>query len=353
MKTTRLDRVRNDYAGKRALVTGGFGFKGTWLALMLRMLGADVAIVGVKRPTDFGARLNFADLLIDAHEGDVRSEAFADLVQAFDPDYVFHLAAQPIVLEGYKNPVETFSSNVMGTVRVLEAIRRIEKPVSVVNVTTDKVYRDVQKAEPYIEGDELGGLDPYSSSKSCSELVTLSYRESFFNDTNKEVVTCRAGNVLGGGDLSADRIIPDIVRARRNGTSVAIRNYNSVRPYEHVLDALYAYILLAAGQMKWTTLQSEYNIGPNDDCLLTTGEIAEYARRELGVSLDIQHNAHAPHETEVLRLNSDTFRSEFDWAPKFESPEEILDETFAWYIRTEAEDETAVTLDQVRSYLNA
>lgn len=354
MTKTRLDRVRDAYSGRSALVTGGFGFKGTWLALMLRTLGAQVTIAGHKNPDrDLSETVDFAELSIDTHELDVRSTEFADLVSKIEPDYVFHLAAQPIVLEGYQNPQETFSSNVMGSVNVLDAVRKLSKEkVSLVNVTTDKVYRDVQKTEGYIESDELRGLDPYSASKSCSELVTFAYRESFFSTGGKSVSTCRAGNVLGGGDYSANRIIPDIVRAVNADEPVGVRNFESIRPYEHVLDALYAYVLLASRQYDDPRLAGEYNIGPNDDCLMRTREVVDYAQRRYGLKIEDKSDPTAPHETEVLTLNSELFRRTFNWAPKYDSKDQILRETFDWYTLVETNDATTTTLNQIRGYLN-
>lgn len=354
MTTTRLDRVQDAYSGRSALVTGGFGFKGTWLALMLRMLGAKVTIAGHKNPDrDLSETIDFASLTIDTHELDVRSSDFTDLVDRVQPDFVFHLAAQPIVLEGYLNPQETFSTNVMGTVNVLDAVRNLAKEkVSVVNVTTDKVYRDVQKTESYVEGDELRGLDPYSASKSCSELVTFAYRESFTKDGAKTISTCRAGNVLGGGDYSSNRIIPDIVRALNADEAIGVRNFESIRPYEHVLDALYAYVLLAARQYDDSALAGEYNVGPNDDCLMRTREIVSYAQDRYGLKVEDKSDANAPHETEVLKLDSSLFRRVFDWTPKYDSKERILRETFDWYTLVETDDVTATTLNQLRSYLN-
>lgn len=353
MTTSRFDRVHDSYSGKTALVTGGFGFKGTWLALLLRMLGARVVIAGHKNPDrDLSETIDFTTLGIDAHELDVRSSDFSKLVAETAPDFLFHLAAQPIVLEGYRNPVETFSSNVMGTVNMLEAVRNLENPISVVNVTTDKVYRDVAKTEGYVETDELRGLDPYSSSKSCSELVTFSYRTSFFAGSNKTVSTCRAGNVLGGGDYSANRIIPDIARALSSDASVGIRNFTSIRPYEHVLDALYAYVVLAAEQARIPELAGEYNVGPNDDCLMATGEIVRYAENKFGLKVEDKSDVNAPHETAVLTLDSSLFRETFDWKPKYDSKERILRTTFDWYNLVETNDTTAVTIEQIRSYLN-
>lgn len=346
--------LKQRYQGKSVIVTGGFGFKGSWLAVLLRALGANVTIMGLQKDTDvLSTILDHESLSIDALKVDVRDPKIQEEFERIKPDYVFHLAAQPIVLEGYKNPVETFSTNVMGTVNVLEAIRHLERPVSVVNVTTDKVYRDVQKDEGYVESDELRGLDPYSSSKSCSELVTFSYRTSYFEGTDVSVSTCRAGNVIGGGDFSADRIVPDLVAGRTNGTSVPVRNFKSVRPYEHVLDALHAYVILAARQADDHSLAGEYNVGPNDESLMTTHEIVKYAVRYTGVEIKDHSDPNAPHETAILKLDSSLFRKTFSWSPKYSSKEQILRETFNWYgCHRDGANPTAITLEQVRSFLN-
>lgn len=354
MTNAPRNQIRASYEGRKSVVTGGFGFKGTWLAFMLRMLGAEVAVVGHCDPeSQFSGKILHSDFGIEAYDMDVRSPHIREVISEIAPNYVFHLAAQPIVLEGYQNPSETFSTNVMGTVNVLDAIRALQKPVSVVNVTTDKVYRDLGQEEPYVENDELRGLDPYSSSKSCSELVTFSYRESFFKDSDVVLSTCRAGNVLGGGDYSDNRIVPDIVRAMRSGESVGIRNFNSVRPYEHVLDALYAYLVLAAHQFELPELAGSYNVGPNDDCLMKTGEIVSYAQENFGLNVDDLSDPNAPHETTVLKLDSSLFRSTFNWEPLYNTKKSILETTFDWYNQVDVGSEVAaVTLDQVRSYLN-
>lgn len=353
-KTAHTKYLKQQYQGKSAIITGGFGFKGSWLAVLLRALGANVTIMGLQKDNDVLSTILDHELLsIDTKYVDVRALELQSEFVNIQPDYVFHLAAQPIVLEGYKNPLETFSTNVMGTVNVLEAVRQLEKPVSVVNVTTDKVYRDVQKTEGYIESDELRGLDPYSSSKSCSELVTFSYRTSYFADTDVAVSTCRAGNVIGGGDFSTDRIVPDLVAGKTNGTPVPIRNFKSIRPYEHVLDALHAYVILAARQSDDSSLAGEYNVGPNDDSLMTTHEIVQYAVANTEVSIEDHSDPNAPHETAVLKLDSSLFRKTFDWSPKYASKEQILRETFNWYgDHRDGADPTAITLEQVRSFLN-
>lgn len=352
--TAHTKYLKQRYQGKSVIITGGFGFKGSWLAVLLRALGANVTIMGLQKDTDVLSTILDHDLLsIIPKHVDVRSHELQEDFTRIQPDYVFHLAAQPIVLEGYKNPLETFSTNVMGTANVLEAVRQLEKPVSVVNVTTDKVYRDVQKTEGYVESDELRGLDPYSSSKSCSELVTFSYRTSYFAGTDIAVSTCRAGNVIGGGDFSANRIVPDLVVGRTNGASVPIRNFKSIRPYEHVLDALHAYVILAARQSEDASLAGEYNVGPNDDSLMTTQEIVQYAVANTGVAIEDHSDPRAPHETAVLKLDSSLFRDTFDWTPKYASKEQILRETFSWYgDHRDGADPTAITLEQVRSFLN-
>ena len=240
----------NFYKGKKVLVTGHTGFKGTWLCRILQELGAEVTGYSQKPPTD-PSIFTLTDLESQIHSviGDIRDlEHMIQVFKETQPEIVFHLAAQPIVRESYKNPVNTYETNVMGTVNVLEAVRQCGSVRSFLNVTTDKVYKNNEWEWGYRETDELDGYDPYSNSKSCSELVTHSYEKSFLKDMDIAVSTARAGNVIGGGDFAADRIIPDCVRAVSSGKKIAVRNPHSTRPYQHVLEPLGAYLLIAEEQ---------------------------------------------------------------------------------------------------------
>ena len=240
----------NFYAGKRAFVTGHTGFKGSWLCKLLRRVGAEVTGYSLNPPTEPSLfALAGIEGEITSVIGDIRD--FSALKAAFDacdPDVVFHLAAQPIVRDSYDDPVYTYETNVMGTVNILECLRRSPRRRSFLNVTTDKVYKNKEWVWGYRENEELDGYDPYSNSKSCSELVTHSYYDSFFRGSETVISTARAGNVIGGGDFANHRIIPDCVRSALKGETVVVRNPYSTRPYQHVLEPLYAYMMIAAKQ---------------------------------------------------------------------------------------------------------
>ena len=254
------------YRGKRVLVTGNTGFKGAWLTRILTLLGAEVTGYSMDAPTDpaFYHILKL-DETIRQVTGDIRDlEKLSETFRKVQPEIVLHLAAQPIVRESYRDPVGTYATNVMGTVNLLECVRMTESVSSVVNVTTDKVYLNREWEYGYRENERLDGFDPYSNSKSCSELVTASYRRSFFGEDKRNcaITTCRAGNVIGGGDFAKDRIIPDCVRAAMAGEQVILRNPYSIRPYQHVLDPLYVYLMLAMEQQLELWLLSSFRATP-------------------------------------------------------------------------------------------
>lgn len=358
-KTEQVKFLRAFYKDKKVLVTGVHGFKGSWLALLLHELGAEVVGVGLQAP-DGGLfpLLHMEDLGIRVHSLDVRDQMISHLIQEENPSVIFHLAAQPIVSVGYADPYLTYSTNVMGTVNVLEAMRGLKEKVSMVNVTTDKTYRNVEKAEPYIETDELMGEDPYSSSKSCSELVSYTYRTSFFDSTSgdeqKILSTCRAGNVIGGGDFALNRIIPDMARALASDSAVTIRNFDSIRPYEHALDALYAYVLLGARQWDEPSVAGAYNVGPNDESVMETRELVDFFVKHAGLKVIDGSEGKTFHEAHLLSLDSAKFRKTFDWAPTWETKEEMLEKTLVWYQNwmTGGYNVTTMTTDQIKEFLN-
>ena len=265
------------YKGKKVLITGHTGFKGSWLCRILVGAGAEVTGYSLSAPTEPNL---FALCDVERHMnsviGDIRDlDHLAKVFTDTQPEIVFHLAAQPIVRESYKNPVNTYETNVMGTVNVLEAVSQCGSVRSFLNVTTDKVYKNNEWEWGYRETDELDGYDPYSNSKSCSELVTHSYEKSFLKDMDIAVSTARAGNVIGGGDFAADRIIPDCVRAVSGGKKIAVRNPHSTRPYQHVLEPLGAYLMIAGVQYQDSSKAGSYNVGPGDEDCITTGELAD------------------------------------------------------------------------------
>lgn len=261
------------YKGKKVLLTGHTGFKGSWLCRLLLLLGADITGYALEAPTTpnlFGLCNISND--INSIMGDVRDLDHMDNVfREIKPEIVIHLAAQPLVLESYRNPVYTYETNVMGTVNMLECIRKSTSVHSFLNITTDKVYKNNEWEWGYRENEVLDGFDPYSNSKSCSELITGAYQRSFLNETNTAISTARAGNVIGGGDFAADRIIPDCIRAAEQKTTIILRNPFSIRPYQHVLEPLVAYLLILMKQYKDNKYAGNYNIGPDDaDCKLTS-----------------------------------------------------------------------------------
>ena len=268
--------LKKFYEGKRVFVTGHTGFKGSWLLLLLDLLGADVC--GYALPPERGSLFSAirADKSCESVCGDVCDlKKLRDVLCAFRPQIVFHLAAQSLVLEGYAQPVRTFSTNVLGTVHLLESVRSCADVKSVVNVTTDKVYKNDGAAHLFSESDALGGTDPYSGSKACSEIVTESYRAAYLEEKGIALSSVRAGNVIGGGDRAADRILPDCVRAAERGEKAVLRNPHAVRPYQHVLDALRVYLILAARQTEDMSVAGGYNVAPAPESCIETQRLAQ------------------------------------------------------------------------------
>ena len=324
--------INDFYRGKKVLITGHTGFKGTWLSAILLLAGADVTGYALEPPTDpslfavsgMGSRMRSVT-------GDVRD--LPHLLRVFEevqPEIVFHLAAQPIVRESYRDPVGTYETNVMGTVHILEAVRRTESVRSFLNVTTDKVYENREWAWGYREIDPLDGYDPYSNSKSCSELVTHSYRKSFFTDGRCRISTARAGNVIGGGDFAPDRIIPDCIRAALGGQPIIVRNPFSTRPYQHVLEPLSAYLLIAERQWAEPKKEGYYNVGPEDRDCVTTGELADIFCEAWGEGMHwINQSDNGPHEANFLKLDCSKIRSALGWKPVW-GVREAVGETVAF-----------------------
>jgi CDP-glucose 4,6-dehydratase len=322
------------YNGKTVLVTGHTGFKGTWMCRVLKNQGANVVGYALKPPTEPSLfDLTHMASEIVSIEGDVRD--LEHLNQAFDeykPEIVIHMAAQPIVRESYHNPVYTYETNVMGTVHVLEAVRLHECVKSFVNVTTDKVYRNNEWEWGYRENDVLDGYDPYSNSKSCSELVTSSYRKSFFMNRDVAISTCRAGNVIGGGDFAKDRIIPDCVRAMEANREIIVRNPYSTRPYQHVLEPVCTYLALAMKQyLDKEAYAGNYNVGPDDCDCLTTGELVQLFCSRWGEKAawkDVSEKD-APHEAGFLKLDCSKIKQVMGWKPKWHI-EDAVEQTVRW-----------------------
>lgn len=322
----------NFYKGKNVLITGHTGFKGSWLSKILVSAGANVTGYALEPPTN----PNMFDICglegkMNSVIGDIRD--FDNLKKTFDlskPEIVIHLAAQPIVLTSYEQPKYTYETNVMGTVNLMECVRLSQSVKSVLNVTTDKVYKNNEWCWGYRENEPLDGFDPYSNSKSCSELVTHSYKSSFFADRDIAVSTARAGNVIGGGDFADNRIIPDCVRASMNNEPITVRNPNSTRPYQHVLEPLNAYLMICAKQYDDKKLQGYYNVGPDDSDCLTTGELATifcnaWGENQTFVSL----KKDGPHEANFLKLDCSLIKKTFGWSHKWNASDAVK-KTVEW-----------------------
>lgn len=308
------------YKGKRVLITGHTGFKGSWLCYILKKMGA--IVTGYALDCSSSESLyNIARIDEDMQSviGDIRD--FEKLQRTFkenEPEIVFHLAAQPIVRESYLNPRYTYETNVMGTVNVCECIRISKFVKSFVNVTTDKVYKNREWEWGYRENEMLDGYDPYSNSKSCSELVTHSYINSFFKDMPVAVSTARAGNVIGGGDFATDRIIPDCIRAMKLNKTIQVRNPQSIRPYQHVLEPLYIYLLIAMKQYETKQYSGFYNVGPDDMDCISTGELVSLFCEIWGGAAKWQAQCvEGPHEANFLKLDCSRLKTKFDWKPKW------------------------------------
>ena len=319
------------YKGKRVLLTGHTGFKGSWMSAMLVNAGAEV--IGYSSCSKTEERLfdlcNIKNQIIHI-KGDVRDlDYLLRVFQEYQPEIVIHMAAQPIVRDSYKDPVGTYSTNVMGTVNVCEAVRRTESVKSFLNVTTDKVYENKEWEWGYRENEPLDGYDPYSNSKSCSELVTHSYKNSFLN--NKVAVsTARAGNVIGGGDFAHDRIIPDCVRAAAKHEDIVVRNPYSTRPYQHVLEPVYAYLMIAAKQYTDPNYQGWYNIGPDDHDCFQTGALVDLFVKCWGEGLKwVNKYDGGPHEANFLKLDCSKLKSTFNWHPRW-NLEQAVEKVVEW-----------------------
>lgn len=309
------------YKGKKVLVTGHTGFKGTWLSKILVNAGAILTGYSLEAPTNPNLfAIAGLEGKMNSVIGDIRDfEHLKNIFEEVQPEIVLHLAAQPIVRDSYKNPRYTYETNVMGTVNVLECVRLFSCVKSVLNVTTDKVYHNNEWCWGYREDEPLDGFDPYSNSKSCSELVTHSYKNSFFSDGRVAISTARAGNVIGGGDFANDRIIPDCVRAMAAKKTIGVRNPYSTRPYQHVLEPLAVYLTIAAKQYEDGSYAGYYNVGPDDCDCVTTGKLVDLFCKcwGEGATWENQAEENAPHEANFLRLDCSKVKATFGWAPRW------------------------------------
>ena len=344
------------YKGKRVLLTGHTGFKGSWMSVMLVNAGAEV--IGYSSCSKTETRL--FDLCgvkdqITHIKGDVRDlEHLLAVFQECQPEIVIHMAAQPIVRDSYKDPVGTYSTNVMGTVNICEAVRQTHSVRSFLNVTTDKVYENKEWEWGYRENEPLDGYDPYSNSKSCSELVTHSYKSSFFTDGRVAVSTARAGNVIGGGDFANDRIIPDCIRAAVKGEDIIVRNPFSTRPYQHVLEPVYAYLMIAAMQYQEQKYASWYNVGPDDQDCFQTGALVDLFVKHWGEGLKwVNKYDGGPHEANFLKLDCSKLKTTFGWKPHW-NLEKAIEKVVEWSkVWIAGEDVRPIMDKQIEEFLKA
>lgn len=321
------------YNNKTVFITGHTGFKGAWMCKVLAMHGAKVVGYALTPPTtpSLFETANISESIV-SEIGDIRDlKHLCDTMQKYKPEVVIHMAAQPIVRESYANPVYTYETNVMGTVNICEAIRLSPSVKSFVNVTTDKVYKNNEWEWGYRENDALDGYDPYSNSKSCSELVTSSYVKSFFSERDIAVSTCRAGNVIGGGDFAKDRIVPDCIRAMEQKDTIIVRNPYSTRPYQHVLEPVCTYLLLAQTQYENHSLVGNYNVGPDDCDCVTTGNLVDLFCKLWGEQASWKNVAqsNAPHEANFLKLDCSKIKSALHWKPRWHIADAI-EKTVEW-----------------------
>lgn len=325
--------IADAYRGKRVLVTGHTGFKGSWLTLWLHALGAHVT--GYSLVADERSLFRQADVASRCEhiEADVRDTArLFDVIERVVPDFVFHLAAQSLVRRSYREPLATFETNVQGTANVLGAGHRLASPCAVVIVTSDKCYENDGRRAPYSEDDRLGGRDPYSASKGAAEIVTASYRASFFPDDHHiAVATARSGNVIGGGDWSEDRLVPDAIRALENDESILVRNRYSVRPWQHVLDPLSGYLLLGAKLATREHVREAWNFGPDATNTRSVSDVVEQILRNWGSGTWTDaSDPNAPHEAAHLSLSIEKARTRLDWNPRW-AFDEAIRRTVDWY----------------------
>lgn len=348
-----LETCRHFYRGKRVLVTGHTGFKGSWLCRILTLAGAQVTGYSLEPPTDPALyRMLDPDLAADSVIGDIRDRKHLwETFERVQPELVIHLAAQPLVRDSYQEPAYTYETNVMGTVNLLECVRLSSCARSVLNVTTDKVYENREWEYGYRETDPLDGYDPYSNSKSCSELVTHSYQKAFFGEGTCAISTARAGNVIGGGDFAKDRIVPDCVRAQTAKEEIVVRNPYSIRPFQHVLEPLFVYLEIVQRQYEDPAFQGYYNVGPDDVDCVTTGQLVTMFCELWGEDAHwVSRHDGGPHEAHFLKLDCSRLKKTFGWQPRWHI-REALKLTVDWsraYLK--GENMLEVTDRQIREY---
>jgi CDP-glucose 4,6-dehydratase len=355
-----FQQLENTYKRKKVFLTGHTGFKGAWMLKTLSLLGAEIKGYALEpqTPNDL-FHLIQGEKLCESVIADLRDKKRLESeIVAFQPDFVFHLAAQPLVRLSYEIPGETFEVNIIGTANVLDGVKLLQKKCSVVLITTDKVYHNNEWIYPYRENDRLGGYDPYSASKACAELLIDSYRNSFFNTKNydrhlKGIAVARAGNVIGGGDWSKDRLIPDIVRSLMANKPVVIRNPNAVRPWQHVLEPVVGYLNLGMYlEKKPIDFAQAYNFGPQSEDALSVEEMVKAAIESWGFGeYQIDQESNQPHEAGLLKLDISKVKSELNWMPKMNAKETVKF-TLDWYKNFSENYIADFTLKQIKIFLN-
>lgn len=356
-KMVNIKYLKPYFEGKKVFLTGHTGFKGSWLLQILSLLGAEVKgySLAPEKEDDLYYRIDGDSLCFNSVIHDIRdAETLRMELIRFEPDFVFHLAAQPLVLKGYEEPLYTFEVNGQGTGNVLEALRHLEKKCIAIMITTDKVYENIDDSRLFREEDKLGGYDPYSASKAVAEIIISSFRSSFFHNDKiethkKSIASVRAGNVIGGGDFADNRIIPDIIRSLQQNLTVTLRNPKAIRPWQHVLEPLGAYLLLATKMVDHpSNFNTAYNLGPAKDDVLTVEELTRIAiAKACKGAIEIIDDSNKPHEAATLMLDIDKAKKELGWTPKFDS-KTAIEKTVEWYLDEQAAD--IKCLQQINAY---
>ncbi|QEH39751.1 CDP-glucose 4,6-dehydratase [Chitinophaga sp. XS-30] len=355
----KIDIITNAFAGKRVFVTGHTGFKGSWMVAWLHLLGANVRgyALAPQGKDALYSQID-GDKLCDSVIADIRDEAkLKQELVSFRPDFVFHLAAQPLVRKSYEIPLETFDTNVMGTAYVLNAVRDVSTPCTAVIITTDKVYENREWLYPYRENEPLGGYDPYSASKAACEIVCGAYRNSYFNPSDyvthkKSISTARAGNVIGGGDWAENRIIPDLIRAFSKKQELSVRNPEAIRPWQHVMEPLFGYLLLAALMAKEPIrFAAAWNFGPEAKDTLTVKDLVEIAIKQWGSGqMRVENPKHQYHEANLLKLDISMAVGMLGWTPRY-SAEKSIEVTINWYKDyLDGKNAFDIMKDQIKAY---
>ena len=342
---------KNIYKNKTVLVTGHTGFKGSWLCVWLEKLGAKVIGYSLA-PNTKPNHYELLNLNITSIIGDILDKKkLNDTFNKYKPEVVFHLAAQPLVRYSYKNPVETFETNMIGTINIFEACKKFNSVKAIVNITSDKAYHNQENKDGYKETDPMGGYDPYSASKGCCELITQSYRHSFFTNNNILLASCRAGNVIGGGDWAEDRLVCDIFRSINDNQKVQIRNPNAIRPWQYILDVLSGYLLIGQKLLeKDKSVATAWNFGPKDNASINVQEVLDLVKLSWNkLNYIIQEDINNPYETSLLRLDCSKAKNELEWDTKYDI-NKTFENTATWY-KEFYENNNLITLQQIDEYI--